>query len=146
MKVIVITTLAAVATIAAAATGVAANQGVSSGSQGAAPLSLDQKATSACFSAFIAKMIPGSAVRARSAMPADGTSIFSSVGGSLLAPYKIMEVEMTVNSVSNNALLATSVCTVNRDAKVLRLSTRLTDAAKLTGFTLKDIKLTMTKH
>jgi len=145
MKLTLTTTLAAVALIAGSTCALASDDLTVSGSRNSPPLSLDQKATSACFNAFIAELLPGSTARVRTVIPADSVNIFAYYDGdSLLAPYKVMEVEMIAKSVHSNDLLAKSFCKVNRHAKVLALSTKITAAAKLAGLTPKDIKLAMT--
>jgi hypothetical protein len=146
MKLTLTPTLAAAALIAGSTCAWAANDITVSGSRISPPPSLDQKATNACFNAFIADLLPGSKVQVRTVIPADGVYIFTYGGDSLVDPYKVMEVEMTAHSVTSNDLLAKSFCSVNRNARVLRLSTQITAAAKLAGLTLKDIKLAMTKR
>jgi len=146
MNLTLINTLAA-ATLIAGSTGAWASDDLTvSGSRTAPPPSLDQKATNACFNAFIAELLPGSTARVRTVMPADSVNIFTYDGDNVLAPYKVMEVEMTAKSVHSNELLAKSFCKVNRQAKVLDLSTQITAAAKLAGLTLKDITLAMTNR
>ena len=146
MKLTLTTTLTAVAMIAGSARAFASDDVIVSGSRTSPPHSLDQKATNACFNAFIAELLPGGKARVRTVIPADGVNIFTNDGDSLLAPYKIMVVEMTATAIHGNELLAKSVCTVNRHAEVQRLSTHVTAAAKLAGLTLKDIKLAMTNR
>jgi hypothetical protein len=146
MKLTFATTLAAVAMIAGSACAFASDDVIVSGSRTSPLHSLDQKATNACFNAFIAELLPGRKTRVRTVIPADGVNIFTYDGDSLLAPYKIMVVEMTATAIHGNELLARSVCTVNRHAEVQRLSTHVTAAAKLAGLTLKDIKLAMTNR
>jgi hypothetical protein len=146
MKFTLTTTVAVVAMIAGSACAFASEDLIVSGSRTSPPPNLDQKATSACFNAFIVELLPGSAARARVVIPADGANVFTSNGDSLLDPYKIMVVEMTANAIQGNELLAKSVCTVNRHAEVLRLSTHVTAAGKLAGLALKDIKLAITNH
>jgi hypothetical protein len=110
-------------------------------------LTRDQKATNACFNAFIGDLFPGRSARVRTVTPANGVDVFpSSDSGSLLAPFKVMEVVMTANLTHGHALLAKSVCRVNGDAKVLRVSTQVTDPAKLVGLTVKDLSLAMSNR
>ena len=143
MKFTLTTTLAAVAMIAGSTCAFASDDLIVSGRRTSPPPSLDQKATNACFNAFIAELLPGTTARVRVVIPADGVNIFKYDGDSLLDPYKIMVVGMTAKAIHGNELLAESVCTVNRHAKVLHLSTHVTAAGKLAGLTLKDIKLAM---
>jgi hypothetical protein len=146
MRLTLATALAAVAMIAGSARAFASDEVIVSGSRTSPRHSLDQKATDACFDAFIAELLPGGRARVRTVIPADGINIFTEDGDSLLAPYKIMVVEMTAKAIHGNELLAKSVCTVNRHAEVQRLSTHVTAAAKLAGLTLKDIKLAITNR
>jgi len=121
----------------------ASNEVVVSGNRPSTRLSPDQKATIACFDAFIAKLLPGSSARVRVVMPANGNTVFYHDQGSVLSRYELMELNMNANLARSNELLARSICRVNRDAKVLRLSVQITDPVKLTGLTLKDIALKM---
>ena len=146
MKLTFTTTLTTVAMIAGSACAFASDDLIVSGSPTSPPHSLDQKATNACFNAFIAELLPGGKARVRTVIPADGINIFTYDGDSLLAPYKIMVVEMTAKTIRGNELLAKSVCTVNRHAEVQRLSTHVTATVKPAGLTLKDIKLAITNH
>jgi len=104
--------------------------------------SLDQRAAGACVEAFIAELRLGDSTRVRTVMPADGEAIFRS-GDSMPAFYRIMRVDMTVNSAHGNDLLAKSVCKVNRDARVVHLSTQINNRAKLAGLTAEDIRMAM---
>jgi hypothetical protein len=94
MKFTLTTTLAAVAMIAGSACAFASDDLIVSGSRTSPPPSLDQKATNACFNAFIAELLPGTTARVRVVIPADGVNIFKYDGDSVLDPYKIMVVEM----------------------------------------------------
>jgi hypothetical protein len=111
-------------------------------------LSLDQKATNACFNAFLARLLPGSSVLVRTVMAAGSTGgIFTSIAEDpLLAPYRVMNVEITAATVQGGDLLAKSFCRVDRNAKVLQFKTHIADTAKLAGLTLNDIKLAMTNR
>jgi hypothetical protein len=144
MKFTLTSTLAAAALIAGSACAWAADDVIVSGSRSSLPPSLDQKATNACFDAFIAELLPGNTARLRIVLPSEPVNIFTYEGDNVVDPYKIMVVEMTAKAVRGNELLAKSICTVNRHAKVLRLSTHATAAAKRAGLTLKDINLAMT--
>jgi hypothetical protein len=143
MKFTLTSSLAAAPLIAGSACAWAADDVVVSGSRTLPPPSLDQKATNACFDAFVAELLPGSTARLRIVFPSEGVNIFTYEGDSLVDPYKIMVVEMTAKA-NGNELLAKSICTVNRHAKVLRLSTHTTAAPKRAGLTLKDMSLAMT--
>jgi hypothetical protein len=132
MKLTITTTVATVMLIAGAA---------ATGKQPSLRISLDAKATDACFNAFAARILPGGIARVRTVISPGGAQVFSAAPGSILADYKVMEVTMTANLARSNDLLAKSVCTVNKAAKVLNLSISLPDPAKLAGLTLKDIKL-----
>jgi hypothetical protein len=111
------------------------------------PLTRDQKATNACFNAFIGDLFPGKSAPVRTVTPANGVDVFSSSdSGSLLARFKVMEIVMTANLAHGNTLLAKSVCRVNGDAKVLRVSTQITDPAKLARLTVKDLSLAMSNR
>jgi hypothetical protein len=144
MKFTLTSGLAAAALIAGSACAAAADDFIVSGNRTSPPLSLDQKATNACFNAFVAELLPGNTARVRTVFPSDSVNVFTYEGDNLVDPYKIMLVEMTAKAVHGNELLAKSICTVNRHAKVLRLSTHATAAAKRAGLTLKDINLAMT--
>jgi hypothetical protein len=144
MKFTLTSTLAVTALIAGSASAGAADDVIVSGSRRAPPPSLDQKATNACFNAFIAELLPGNKVRLRIVSPSDDVNVFTYEGDSLVDPYKVMVVEMTATAGDGNELLAKSICKVNRHAKVLHLSTHATAAAKRAGLTLKDIHLAMT--
>jgi hypothetical protein len=146
MKLSLTTAFAAAAMIAGPPYVLASNEVVITSNRPSPRLSLDQKATSACFNAFIAELLPGGSARVRTVMPAGGNTVFYHDAGSVLARYEVMVVEMTANLARSNELLAKSDCKVNRDAKVLRLSTHVTDPAKLAGLTLKDIALAMTNR
>jgi hypothetical protein len=122
----------------------AADDVIISGSRTSPPLSLDQRATNACLDAFVAELLPGSAAHVRAVFPSGDVNIFTYEGDSLVDPYKIMVVEMTAKAVHGDELFAKSICEVNRHAKVLRLSTHATAAAKRAGLTLNDVKLAMT--
>jgi hypothetical protein len=141
MKLTVATTAVTAMMIAGSATAFAAGDLVITGKQPSPRISLDEKAMDACFNAFAAKILPGSTVRVRTVISPGGAQVFSAAPGSILAGYKVMEVTMTANSARSNALLAKSVCTVNKAAKVLNLFISVPDPAKLAGLTLKDIKL-----
>jgi len=145
MKLAITTTLATLALVAGSAAP-AADAVLVSASPAPARLSLDQKATNACFNAFVAQLLPGNATQVRTVMAAGSASIFTSIGDSLLAPYKVMEVEMSAARARGGELLARSVCRVDRNAKVLQVETHVTDAAKLSGLRLRDIKLAMTNR
>jgi hypothetical protein len=144
---------ATVVTCALFAAGVAGSAGawaaddlIVSGNRASAAPSLDQKATNACFEAFLAELLPGNTARVRTIIPADGVNIFTDDGDSLVSPYKTMVVEMTANAIQGNELLARSVCRVNRHAKVLRLAMHVTAAGKVAGLSLESIKLAMTNR
>jgi len=145
MKLAITTTLAMLTLVAGSAAR-AADAVLVSASPAPARLSLDQKATNACFNAFVAQLLPGNSTRIRTVMAAGSASIFTSLDDSLLAPYKLMDVEMSATKAQGGELLAKSLCRVNRNAKVLQLETHVTDAARLSGLALKDIKLAMTNR
>jgi hypothetical protein len=146
MKFTLIATLAAVGLMAGLTT-VFAAENVAISAASSAPLTRDQKAVNACFSAFVGDLFPGKSARVRTVAPANGVDVFSSSdSGSLLARFKVMEIVMTATLTHGNALLAKSVCTVNRDAKVLSVSTQVTNPAKLAGLTVKDMSLAMSNR
>jgi len=134
---------AAAALCAASSVTLAADSITVTGAQPARTVSRDAAATNACFTAFISALIPGNTARVRTVIPADGVQVFRSGDGSVFAAYKKMDVEMTATAASNGQLLARSQCKVNRDAKVLELSTQVTHAARLAGLSVHDIKLAM---
>jgi len=134
-------------TLSAASTAPAADSVLVSASPAPSRLSLDQQATNACLNAFLAQVLPGSSVLVRTVMAAGSTPIFTSIATDpLLAPYKVMDVEMSAAKAQGGGLLAKSFCRVDRSAKVLQLETHVTDAAKLAGLTLKDIRLAMASY
>jgi hypothetical protein len=145
MKANTTTTLVAAALVAASTAVLAQGEVLVSGSRSPRPLSLDQRAVNACYSAFYREIMPGSTVPSRTVALPGGTDVFASLGSSLLAPYKVMEVEMTARTHSQE-LLATSVCIVTRNARVVKLDTSVADPAKLTGLLPKDLRVAMTIH
>jgi len=141
-----ITTLAAM-TLLAAATAPAADAILVSASPAPSRVSLDQRATDACFNAFLAKLLPGSSGLVHTVMAAGSTPVFASIATDpQLAPYRVMNVEMSAAMKQGGGLLATSFCRVDKNARVLQLETRVTDTAKLAGLTLKDVRLAMASH
>jgi hypothetical protein len=99
------------------------------------------------FNAFLAQLLPGSSSLVRTVMAAGSTPVFTSIAEDpLLAPYKVMDVEMSAAKAQGGDLLAKAFCRVDRNAKVLQLDTHVTDTAKLAGLTLKDINLAMTNR
>jgi hypothetical protein len=146
MKITLTSSLAAAVLIAGPACAWAADDVIVSGSRTLPPPSLDQKATNACFDAFIAELLPDNTARVRAVLPSGSVNVFTYEGDNLVDPYKFMVVEMTAKTVHGNELLAKSICTVNRHAKVLSLSTHATAAAKNAGLMLKDIKLAVTNR
>jgi hypothetical protein len=145
MKLTILSSLAAVSLIAVSTTSFAADTIIVSSNKAAPALSSDQKATMACMNAFIAELRLGDSMRVRTVMPADREAIFR-FGDTMPAFYRIMLVEMTANSAHGNDLLAKSVCKVNRDARVVHLTTQITDRAKLAGLTVNDVRLAMSTH
>jgi hypothetical protein len=108
-------------------------------------LTRDQKATNACLNAFVAQLLPNGSALVRTVIPAGGTRIFKSIAEDpQLAPHTVMDMEMSAAASKDGGLLAKSFCRVDRDAKVLRLETHVTDKAKLAALKIEDIKLAMT--
>jgi hypothetical protein len=134
-------------TLLAAATAPAADAILVSASLTPSRFSLDQRATDACFNAFLAKLLPGRSGLVHTVMAAGSTPVFASIASDpQLAPYRVMNVEMSAAMKQGGGLLATSFCRVDRNAKVLQLDTHVTDAATLRGLTLKDVRLAMASH
>jgi hypothetical protein len=107
--------------------------------------SLDERATSACLNTFITRLLPGSQFHYRAVAAPDGKRIFSEGGADFLAPMRHMTVEMTAVAARGNEVLATAHCVVNRDAKVLRLETRVTDKARVANLVPADVRLKMVR-
>jgi hypothetical protein len=146
MKLAITFTLAAM-TLLAASMAPAADSILVSASPARSWLSLDQKATNACFNAFLAQLLPGSSALVRTIMAAGSTPVFTSIAKDpLLAPYKVMDVGMSAAKAQGAGTCWPRRCRVDRNAKVLQLDTHITDTAKLAGLTLKDIKLAMTNR
>ncbi len=102
----------------------------------AQPISLDDQATNACFNAFLAKILPGSMVRAHNAIQSSERPVLSARNNSVL-----LLVKMEARSAHDNTLLASARCTATNSATVRHLSTVLADPAKLAGLTPKGISL-----
>jgi hypothetical protein len=100
--------------------------------------SAEDRAEGACFQAFIKQIIPNGTARVRVEDRSGGTQIFT---GHDYWGAELMNVEMTAKLAKGNHLLASGYCTVDSTAKVLRLSSRVIDPAKLAAVTLKDLKL-----
>ena len=136
MKSILVTTVAAA--LIAGSTGALANDIVISGNANSPGASAEDKATTACFDAFVKKVLPDSQVRVREIDQSGGTQIFNNNAYGLQ-----MDVYMTATLASTHEKLATGFCTVNNNATVTRLSFRATNPAKLAGLGVKDIKLAL---
>ncbi len=136
MKSILVTTVAAA--LIAGSTGVLANDIVISGSANSRGVSAEDKATNACFEAFIKKVLPDSTVRVRVIDQSGGAQIFNNNAYGLQ-----MDVDMIARLASTHEKLASGYCTVGSDAKVRRLTFRATNPAKLAGLGAKDIKLAL---
>jgi len=135
MKLFLATTVAA---LIAGSTGALANDVVISGNANKPGSSTEDKAATACFDAFIKKVLPDAAVRVRVVDQSGGAQIFNN------NPYGLeMNVYMTATLASTHEKLASGYCTVNSNAKVSRLSFHASNPAKLAGLGLKDIKLAL---
>ncbi len=135
MKLFLATTVAA---LIAGSTGALANDIVISGNANKSGASPEDKATTACFDAFVKKVLPDAAVRVRVIDQSGGAQIFNN------NPYGLqMNVYMTATLASTHEKLASGYCTVNKDAKVSRLSYRANNPAKLASLSLKDLKLAL---
>jgi hypothetical protein len=133
-----VVTAALAAALVAGSAGALANDVVISGNARAPSASVEDKATMACFDAFIKKVLPESNVRIRVVDQSGGAQIFNN------NPYGLqMDVEMTASLASTHEKLATGRCTVNSNSKVTRLSFSATNPTKLAGLTSKDIKLAL---
>lgn len=109
---------------------------VTANAPAAQPVSLDDQASTACFNAFLAKILPGSMVQIHNTIQSGERPILS-VGNK----DRFMLITMEARSAHDNALLASARCAANNSAKVLRLSTVVADPAKLAGLTPKGISL-----
>ena len=92
----------------------------------------DDLAISACFEGFVAQILPGSTPGSRTIVRADNP--FGGKPELLRA-----ELHMEARQPRGGMLLATSVCTVTRTAKVVTLSTRWLHPERLAGLTVSDI-------
>lgn len=128
---------AVAAALIAASTGALANDIVISGNANSGA-SAEDRATTACFDAFIKKVLPDSAVRVRVIDQSKGEQIFNN------NPYGLqMNVYMTATLKSTHERLATGYCTVSSNAKVSQLSFRANNPVKLAGLNAKDLKLAL---
>ncbi len=135
MKLFLATTVAA---LIAGSTGALANDIVISGNANKPGSSAEDKAATACFDAFVKKVLPDAAVRVRVVDQSGGAQIFNN------NPYGLeMNVYMTATLASTHEKLATGYCTVNSNAKVSRLSYHASNPAKLASLGVKDIKLAL---
>jgi hypothetical protein len=129
-------TRAVAAVLIAASTGALANDVVISGNPQSPGASAEDKAAGACFDAFIKKILPNTTAHIRIVDKSSGQQIFTS------DPYgQQMNVEMTATLARTHEKLASAYCTVNSEAKIARLTVRVTDAQKLAAVTVKDIRL-----
>ena len=127
-----------VAALIAGSTGALANDVVISGNANKPGASTEDKATTACFDAFVKKVLPDAAVRVRVVDQSGGAQIFNN------NPYGLeMNVYMTATLASTHEKLATGYCIVSSNAKVSRLSYHASNPAKLAGLSAKDIKLAL---
>lgn len=140
------TALGALALSATCTAALAYDDVVVSGHSPPAHISLDQRATTACLDSFIARLLPGSKVPVRTVMPPDGESIFHYSTDIAVDPYRLMTVEMIATTARGAQLLAKSVCSVNRKARVVNITTRITDPERLAGLAVQDLRLAMTAH
>ena len=99
-----------------------------------------QRAVNACADAFISRIAPGTAPKARILVPPSSTAAMSR-----LQPDATLEVTMEARTASH-VLLARSTCHVNFEAKVTRLETTVPDPTMLSGLTSKDIRLGLAAH
>ena len=107
---------------------------------GAAPgkaVSREDAATNACFEAFIQQLIPGSKLKVRTVSAATN-QVFDTA--SLIDQ---MDVTMSARSSASGKELASSVCTVTRQAKIVSLYTHVRHPAELAGLTERGITLAL---
>jgi hypothetical protein len=129
------TPIASVCTLLAAVTAsaciVAANDGIGNGQSASQPAIAIDRPTSACFDGFLAQILPGKRPASRAIV---GT------GDPFAAEPNLqhVEVHMAARQSRGGVLLATSVCTVTRTAKVITLSTRWHQPQRLATLTDKD--------
>jgi hypothetical protein len=140
MKSTFVTTAVAAALITAS-TGALANDIVIPGNPQLPRASAEERAAGACFDAFIKKILPNTTAHIRIVDQSAGQQIFSN------DPYgQQMNVEMTATLARTHEKLASAYCTVNSEAKIARLTVRVTDPQKLAAVTVKDIRLAQTSR
>jgi hypothetical protein len=103
--------------------------------------SADERAIAACAQALLAKIKPDSHIGVRSRNAGDSQTFFGSIGGSPLAPYKLMELEMTVTTGTDTKPLATSICSVDRSASVRSLYIKIQDPQGLVRLQAHELQL-----
>jgi hypothetical protein len=99
--------------------------------------SLDDRATSACFEAFIAKIRPDSRLRVSVAPKSGLAQMF--LPGSVVAE---MDVSMVAKELHSGKLLANGLCTVTREAKVQQLKVNVREPTRLAELTDSAIRYT----
>lgn len=134
MKALFVTSIAAA--LIAGSTGALANDIVISGNANGG--SAEDKAATACFDAFIKKVLPDSTVKVRIVDQSGDQQIFNNNVYGLQ-----MNVYMTATLKSTHEKLATGYCTVSSNAKVSRLTFRANNPVKLAGLNAKDLKLAL---
>jgi hypothetical protein len=123
--------------MAGAITGVRADDEVTinSSETRSASISAEDRATAACAEAFIGKILPGSHT------PLRLVSRSSSGGFSNEFLDQTLEVTLEMSAASTGKLLADSVCTVTRSAKVDALWVRVHDPATLAALRPNEVRL-----
>jgi hypothetical protein len=105
--------------------------------RGEGPSTPVQKAVNACADAFLAKIAPGQSFGTRLIANATNTAPMST-----LAPEHDRKLEVSMEARGNDrSLLATSVCTVDFQAKVSNLYTNVRQPAVLARIAASDIHL-----
>jgi hypothetical protein len=99
------------------------------------PRSQDERAVQACVDAFTGEALAGKNLKVRAVVRGEN-QIF--ITGSFVDR---MDVSMVARARSTGAQLASAQCTVNRDAKVETIKTRISDSALLARLGSHDITL-----
>jgi len=108
-------------------------------------LSADQRAITACVTAFVSRMLPTDGSHIRTLIPTDYPRVFTDVDASNRESAKVMELSMTAYGSGGGKPLAKAECIVSAGARVLDLSLVALDRAGLEHLTMNDLKLTLTK-
>jgi hypothetical protein len=133
MKISVSIIAAVIASLFGSAAAWAAEDVLIEGKRTTRYISQDEKAVSACFEAFAAQLLPGKTVRVRTVLPRYAPVFHPA------ANVSRMEVAMTARLARNDALLATSSCSVTRGARIIDMRIRPANSALLAGLTARDI-------